>query len=50
MKWQKNLDTISIDLKKVHRESENLEQRTTKSSGDKYLIATNVILEKSLGK
>lgn len=44
---QKDLDTIAVDLEKVHKASEHLDQSTIKGSGDKYLTATSLVLAKS---
>ncbi len=47
IKLQKDLDTISVDLEKVHKASEQLDQATIKYSGDKYLGATGLFLAKN---
>lgn len=44
MRLQKDLDTIAVDLEKVHKASERLDHETIKKSGDKYLKATGSIL------
>jgi hypothetical protein len=40
---KKDLDTIAIDLEKVHKASEHLDKKTIKGSGDKYLAASQLI-------
>ena len=50
IKLQKNLETIAVDLEKVHKASEHLDQKVIKGSGDKYLAATQLILAKSMCK
>ena len=45
IRLQKDLKTIAVDLEKVHKASEHLDGKTVKGSGDKYLTATNLILD-----
>jgi len=45
IKLKEELDTIAVDLEKVHKGSEHLDQKKIKNSGKKYLSATNLILE-----
>lgn len=47
IKLQKDLNTIAVDLEKVHKASEHLDQKVIKGSGDKYLVATQSILASS---
>ncbi len=47
IRLQKDLDTIAVDLEKVHKASEVLAEKTIKQSGEDYLSATNNILAKT---
>lgn len=47
IRLQKDLDTIAVDLEKVHKASEVLAEKTIKKSGGEYLSATNDILAKA---
>ncbi len=47
VRLKKDLDTIAVDLEKVHKASEHLNQNIIKNSGDKYLAATQLILAKN---
>lgn len=44
MRLQKDLETIAVDLEKVHKASERLDNDTIKNSGKEYLDATAYIL------
>lgn len=45
MRLQKDLDTIAVDLEKVHKASERLDDQTIKNDGGKYLKATGLLLD-----
>lgn len=45
MRLQKDLETIAVDLEKVHKASERLDDQTIKNDGAKYLKATGLILD-----
>ena len=40
---QKDLATVAVDLEKVHKASERLDDKVVKGSGEKYLKATNLL-------
>lgn len=44
IKLQNELETIAVDLEKVHKASEHLDSKTIETSGQKYLTATQLIL------
>ena len=50
IRLQKDLVTIAIDLENVHKASERLDEKIIKGSGDKYISASNVILETKVCK
>jgi hypothetical protein len=41
------LENLSVNLEKVHRKSEKLDQEVIKSSGQKYLKITSLLLNKN---
>lgn len=43
IRLQKDLNTIAVDLEKVHKASEHLDQKTIEKSGQKYLEATALL-------
>lgn len=43
IRLQKELNTIAVDLEKVHKASETLDDKTVKNSGAAYLKATNLL-------
>ena len=45
LRLQKELNTIAVDLEKVHKASERLDDKTIKNSGKTYLKATNLLTE-----
>lgn len=45
IRLQKELDTIAVDLEKVHKASEHLNEQVIKDSGEKYLAATKILIE-----
>lgn len=47
IKLKENIATIAVDLEKVHKGSEHLDQEKIKKSGEKYLAATSLIIEKT---
>lgn len=44
IRLQKDLDKIAVNLEKVHKGSEQLNQKVVKGSGKDYLAATKLIL------
>jgi len=44
IRLQKDLETIAVDLEKVHKASERLDNKTIENSGAKYLEATELFL------
>ena len=47
MRLQKDLETIAVDLEKVHKASEHLDKKTIHRAGKDYLKATSELLNKT---
>ncbi|MFT6311201.1 MAG: hypothetical protein ACJAQS_001572 [Porticoccus sp.] len=45
--FKATLEDVSVNLEKVHRASEKLDQEVIKSSGQKYLETTSLLLNKN---
>lgn len=44
IRLKKDLDSIAVDLEKVHKASEHLDLKTIQSSGKDYLAATSLLV------